>query len=288
MRGAGGARDRHHVLSPRQHPGERELRRRHAHFARERVEGSDRAEIVPELWLDEARHGAADVAFVVAVVVHGTRQQPARDRRVCDEGDAPRAAGVEQSRLRIAHHRRVFVLHRRDRVNRMSPRKGGGRHLAEPDRADLARLLGPDQRADRLLDRHVAVEPMQVVEVDAVGAEPAERRVQRLRDRLRPAVEHAPAIAHVEHALAGEGELGPAVHHRAPEQLLVATAAVKRRRVEQGHAAIQRVVEQPGALVLWRRHAVGVAQIHAAEPDRRHRERPDSTGQQCGHSGSPT
>jgi hypothetical protein len=49
-----------------------------------------------------------------------------------------------------------------------------GGDLRDTDVVDLAGLHELAQRADRLLDRGVGVDAVQVAEVDAVGAEPGQ------------------------------------------------------------------------------------------------------------------
>lgn len=111
-----------------------------------------------------------------------------------------------------------------------------GRHLGEPDVADLARRHQVGQRADGVFDRHAPVQPVHVVEVDHLGAEALEARLALRLEMFRTAVEHPLAVAHAHHALAGE------------EHVLSART-------------------QGNRLALGPRRPVGVALVHAAEAD---------------------
>src|SRR5690606_13655983 len=109
---------------------------------------------------------------------------------------------------------------------------------------------------------------MQVIEIDAIGAQPAQRLFARSLERFRAAIDRAlavhaghPALARQEDALAKRRE------HLADE-LFVAAEAVERRGIEVIDAEVERRLEQRARGLRARRHAVRMAQVHAAEPDR--------------------
>src|SRR5207249_5878383 len=94
--------------------------------------------------------------------------------------------------LRVAAPERVLRLERADRVRRVRTPDSRGRRLGE---AEVTHLAGAHQlchRADSLLDRHARVDPVLVVEVDVLDAEPAERRVAGLTHILWPTVHAGP------------------------------------------------------------------------------------------------
>jgi len=66
-------------------------------------------------------------------------------------------------------------------------------HLGEPDPAGLAGRDRLGHRAPGLLDRHLRVDPVQLVEVDVVGTQAAETAVDRLADVLGAAQWRRPA-----------------------------------------------------------------------------------------------
>lgn len=53
------------------------------------------------------------------------------------------------------------------------------------------------------------------------------------------------------------------------DQLLVGAEAVQRRGIEMVHAQIERAQQQAGRRLGRRRHAIGMAEVHAAQTDRR-------------------
>ena len=94
------------------------------------------------------------------------------ERGVGHEADAELAQQREELVLGVAGPQRVLGLQRGDRVHGVgaADRLRGG--LGQPDVQDLALGDQLGQRADGLLDRGVRVDPVLVVEVDVVGAEP--------------------------------------------------------------------------------------------------------------------
>ena len=89
--------------------------------------------------------------------------------------------------------------------------------------------------------------------------------------RLMPSGE-----GHTRHAaLAGKHELRAVRFHHPPDQRLVGAEAVQRRGVEQRHSRIQRVQQQTFGRLGRRWRAVGMAQVHAAQPDGRDLEGAD-------------
>ena len=81
----------------------------------------------------------------------------------------------------LAVEQRVLALHGRDRVDGVRPADRLGRGLGQAEVAHLAALDQPPHRAHRLLDRHLGVDAVLVVEIDHVDAEAREARVAGLR-----------------------------------------------------------------------------------------------------------
>ena len=96
-------------------------------------------------------------------------------------------------------------------------------------------------------------------------------------DRLGPAVDdalHALGELHAGHAaLAAQHDLRAFGLQALADELLVGAEAIQRRGVEQRDAEVERVVQELRTLFRPRRHAIGVAQVHAAQPDRPKRRR---------------
>lgn len=270
------AGDRHDRFVARQHPSDRELCRRDAGIGGKRYEPGDFSQVVAEIRFLKARKQVTHVAGGIGCGVHRSREHAASDRGKGDEADAEFTACIEHRDLGIAHPGRIFALHRRDRMDGMAAPDRGRVHLAEPDRPDLPRFDRARQFAHRILDRHQRIGPVEIIEIDHIGAEPDQGVVQRPADRFRPCIQHAFAVDCIQHAFAGQGEFGSAMHHRAIEQPFVTADTVDRGGVEESAAQIERAVDQRARLRFGWRRAVAVAQVHAAQPDGRDGEWPDA------------
>src|SRR5438128_2648138 len=88
-----GSRDRHHVVPLRQHPRERQLRRRASLLARDRLHAAHEIEILLEVLALKARIEAAKiVGGKVFEALDLTGEEAAAKRAVRHEADAERAA----------------------------------------------------------------------------------------------------------------------------------------------------------------------------------------------------
>ena len=89
------------------------------------------------------------------------------------------------SRVSVASspvEQREFALHRGDRVGGVGPPDALRPGLAQPQKPDLALLDEPRHCADRLLDRHRRIDPVLVIEIDDIDAEPLQARLAGLGD----------------------------------------------------------------------------------------------------------
>ena len=179
----------------RQHPRHREGGHRHAGVGRDRPQRVDGVEltVVPVARLVHRARGAEHEARAVGrrrlpIVLSG--EQPTRERVVRDHADPLFLAQREQLPLDLAEQQVVARLHRLEahEVARLAPPDRARQPVREEVRApDVARLPGPDdgvEGLERLVDRRVGIREVQLVEVDVVGAEPAQRRVDRVEDVL--------------------------------------------------------------------------------------------------------
>ncbi len=151
--------------------------------------------------------------------------------------------------------------------------------FAQAQRPHLARLHQFAHRAHRILDRHRGIDAMLVVEIDHVDAEPLEAGLAGGLHIGRAAVDSVGAARLLRLAeLGGEHDLGaPAAGQRLAEQRLVVAPAIHVGTVEEGDAAIERVMDDAdrlGVVAL----AVGAGERHAAEPDREDGERAVAQG----------
>src|SRR5436190_1731536 len=117
-------------------------------------------------------------------------------------------------------------------MHRMRAAQGGGAHLGEADSANLAGRLEFRQRSNGVFDGNSLVPTMQIVQVDALGAEIAQRLLADRTDRLWPAVDHAFAIAAEQAAFAGDDDVVRPPRENFADELLVSTKSVQRRGIE--------------------------------------------------------
>ena len=147
---------------------------------------------------------------------------------------------------------------------------GRGRRFGQ---SEVTHLAGANQfahRPDGFLDGHLRVNPVLVIEINFIDAQPPQAGVAARADVFGPAV-HAEKIAAVVTHVAkfrGQDHLVAAVFDGASDQPLVFAAAVHVRRVEQGHADVQRAVDGGDGFPVIAR-AVKFRHPHASETERR-------------------
>ena len=128
---------------------------------------------------------------------------------------------------------------------------------------------------------------MQVVQVDDIGLQALQRGLACGLERGGAAINDAhflPIAFHVHAghaALAGQREAVAVLGQHFAHQRLVGTKAIQRGGVKVGHARVQRGQQHALALLGGHGRAIGVAQVHAAQPNGRHLKRPQRTLRQC-------
>ena len=138
--------------------------------------------------------------------------------------------------------------------------------LAQAEMADLALLDQARHRAHGVLDRHVGIDAMDVVEIDHVDAEPLQARLAGDRHVVGLAVGAAALAARTADVaeLGGDDQAVAASGDRARDQLLVPAGAIGIRGVEHVDALLDRPMDGGGGFhvvghAIVRRHA-GAAQ----------------------------
>src|SRR4051794_17898198 len=236
------AGDRHDVIAAAQHPRERELARRGVLLGRDLADALDELQVALEVLALEARVVAAEVVLVeVLGLGEAAGQEAAAERAIGDEADPELADGREDLVLGVARPQRVLGLQRGDRVHGVRAADRLRRGLGQAEVAHLALRDELGHRADGLLDRHRLVDAVLVVQVDVVDAEALERRLARVADVLRAAVDAqtlAVLAAHVAE-LRREDHVVATVGDRAPDELLVGERAVHVGGVEGGDAELR-------------------------------------------------
>ena len=215
---------------------------------------------------------APPVLFAERRVVDRGGQEAAAQGRIGDVPDAERGAGIEEPTLGVTRPQRILGLERRQRMRLVCALQGLDRTFGNAEMADLALLLQPRHRAHRVLDRHVRIDAVDVVEVDALDIEPFQARLARAFHIIGRAAHAAAAIGRADLAeFRREHDLVAAALDRSAEQLLVAAVAVSIGTVDEVDAKLGRAMHRRNRfglarLAIDRRHA------HAAEAHRRHFE----------------
>ena len=275
MRGLTGAWNRHDERLLREQPRQRELRPAAARLAGNRSVLVEEPQVLRVILRGEARHGATDVARLELVgVAQLTAEEPSRERTERDERHAELAAGVEHRDLRVARPERILALDRRHRVHgmRLAQRRGGD--LRQADRPDLPLVHQIRQRPDAVRDRHVRILAVQVIQIDHVGLQARQAVIAHAPQCVRARVDRPPARLVAEHpALAGQHDIGAMRLEDGAEELLVGAESIEGGGVEHRDAALERRAQDAFRHIPWRRRGVGVAQVHAPEPEGRDAER---------------
>ena len=141
--------------------------------------------------------------------------------------------------------------------------------LGEPEEANLAGVDQLGHRPHGLLDRHLGVHPVLVVEVDVIDAEALERGLAGPMHVLGAAVDGAVGVVGgVDAELGGELHLVAPAGDRAAHQALVGLRPVHVGGVEQGDAELEGPLDgRDPVLVLDR--GVREGHAHATEADGR-------------------
>ena len=268
-----GAGDRHDVLATRQHPRQRQLPGGHAAVAGQPTHTLHDREVAGQVRVGEA--GVVTTEVVVRQVVDaGERagQEAATQRAVGDDPDAELSRRRHDLLLQLTAPQRPLGLQRRDGMRRRGSPQGVRVDLGQTEVSHLARLDQLAHGTDGVLDRHLRVTTVQVVEVDVVDAQATQRRVAGLVHVAGIAPDRASRgillVAH-ETELGGQHDLVAAAADRPTHELLVRVRSVGIRGVQQRDAQVERPLDRRDRLGL-----VGVAvelgHAHAAQALGRH------------------
>src|SRR5262245_15214247 len=157
-----------------------------------RPQRSEQVQILLEVSFLETRVGVAAVARdqVVALGEDAAEESTAK-RGIGHEPDLELIERRQDLGLDVAGPERILGLQRAQRMHRVGAADRLGTGLAEAEVAHLALLDETRHGADRVLDRNVGIDAMDVIEVDRVDAEPLEACLAGDRHVLGLAVDAA-------------------------------------------------------------------------------------------------
>src|SRR5262249_22068614 len=148
-------------------PGERDLRHGYAALLRRCLERPEQRQVLLEVSFLKPRMGVTAVARNEIVAFgKAAAEETAAERRVGDKADAELLERRQDLVRDVAGPQRIFGLDRGDRMGLVGTANGFCAGLAQAEMADLALLHEPRHGPDRLLDRHVGVDAMDVIEID--------------------------------------------------------------------------------------------------------------------------
>ncbi|MCW0424987.1 hypothetical protein NB713_002930 [Xanthomonas sacchari] len=198
-------------------------------------------------------------------------QEAAAQRRVRHEADAQLAHRLQHAVVfRIARPQRVLALQRGDRMHRVRAADGGRGGFGQAEEAHLALFHQPRHRPDRVLDRHVRIHPVLVVEVDVVHAEPAQAGLAGRLHVFRTAVDAACGRVvgvELDAELGRQHDLVAAPGQRLADQHFVGVRAVHVGGVDEADAVLDRGMDDRDRGGVVAAAAVERAHAHAAEAE---------------------
>ena len=114
---------------------------------------------------------------------------------------------------------------------------------------DLAFLLEPRELADGFLERHVRVDAMQLVKIDALELQSPQAPLTRLAQMLRPTVRHPLCGARAHLAALGRDHQTTRIRmQRLGDETLADVRAVSIRGVDEIDAELERTPQHPACL----------------------------------------
>src|SRR5271168_275880 len=266
-----GARYRDHVFPLREHPRERELARRDLFLVRDLLDPIDDLEILLDIFALEARREPPS-HIVSRQIAEGAAQKPAPERAERHESNPEFAQRGNHVVLVVAGPERILRLERGYRMSRMRPADSFHAGLGEAEKTHFTLAHQVRHRANRLLDRHLLIHAMLVIEIDMIDAEALERRVAGGAHVLGPAVDRALAVG--EDLVA---ELGRDYHpaamsrERLADQLFVVPGAIDVRSVEEVYPELNRALDRCRGFAVVAR-TVKLRHPHASEAQFRNLE----------------
>jgi hypothetical protein len=186
------------------------------------------------------RMSPAEVLSVKRVEVEPIRQEPARQRRPGEDTDAVCLREREDVVLRVAMKEAVLVLQASHRAGRKGALDRLDRMIRDAAVANLALIDEAPELAPRFLDRRGTVDVVELEELDVIGAKTVQAGLEVGSDRLGSKIHPGAALVRHRAALREEQDVVSAAVDRFGDDLLRATPAVERSRIDPVHTEVER------------------------------------------------
>src|ERR1019366_5893577 len=251
------------VLALVEHPRECELRRGDVVPTRDLLEVAHELHVAFEVLVLPAGNATPPVIRGDAVeALERAGEQATTERAISDKTDPELPCRREDCRFRLAAEQRVLGLQRSDRMDCVCAPDRLRCGLRESDVADQSRGHQLSHRTDGFLDRCRGVDPVQVIEIDVVGAEAREALLERGADLVVPAESRATTTAE----LGGEYHVGPTPGDRPADHPLAVAGAVDVGGVDERDSQLEGTGDRRcGVLVVG--PAIDSGEAHRAESD---------------------
>ena len=268
----GGSGDGNDPRRFRQEPGERDLGRGRVPGRGQAFQDLDQGEIVVQGLRLEPGLDAAKIAWRhILDRGDGAGQETLAQRGIGHKPDAQFRAGVQKAvGLDLARPQRIFVLKRRDRLDRVrAPQRGGGGFA----HAEMLHLALGDQVLDgpgHLLDRNLGVHAVLIEEIKGFNTQTLERSLAHPADPGGAGIRavHGAGIGiNVKAELGGDDHLVLERRHRRAHNLFIDPGAVDFGGVKKGHAIVERGADQGDARRLVQSVGIAETDAHAAEAE---------------------
>ncbi len=148
--------------------------------------------------------------------------------------------------------------------NGMRPAYRARTRLGQSEMKDLAGLDQVFHRPGHVLDRYRQVDPVLIVEIDAIGLQPPQRLLDHAPDAFRPAVESDGSVDR-KAELGRKDDLVADRRKRFADELLVRIGTVDFGRIEEGDAPFVGFANDPQTLIAASRRTV-IAREASAQP----------------------
>jgi hypothetical protein len=193
-------------------------------------------------------------------------RKPRPKWRVGHEADAEFSRGLQRLLRLLTIEQRILCLNSGDWMNAVGTADGFRSSLGQSEVADLALPHQIGHGPDRLLDWHLRVDAVLVVQVDDVNLEPLQTGFTGLTHIVGSAIHALARFGPYLSEFGGKNHLIPTAGNGLSDQLLVLAPAVHVGCIEESHALVERIADERDGLLIVAL-AIDAGEGHAAEAE---------------------